>query len=151
MARLLTTDVAQGAHRLKNILGEKHRLVCANNVEHATSLAKTSEPFNLIIVGLLFDDSRMFDLMKAVKEEAQLAGTPAMGFSDQPAAISVAGREDLETSKHLVGACNYVDTQNMSDEEIAQRIDVCLTKARGVRRLMQRRLKNEKSKKISTG
>ncbi len=138
MARILIADVAQGAHSLKNILGEKHRLVYANNVEQAISLAKTSEPFNLIIVGVLFDDSRMFDLMKAIKEEPQLGGTPVMGFSDQPTAISVAGREDLETSTHLVGACDYVDTVNMSDEEIAQRIDGCLTEAQGVRRMRKK-------------
>lgn len=133
MANILILDLLRGATRLTALLGEAHELVYTNTLERARSMA-LHEPFDLIIVGLMFDDSRMYDLISVFKKEQALAHVPIMGFSDEPTSTSISSRDSIEVGTHILGACDYIDTMNMSDPEILERINVCLRERKAVGR-----------------
>jgi hypothetical protein len=57
-----------------------------------------------------------------------------MGFSNQHTSMSLSGRNSIESGSHSLGACDYIDTANMSDEEILERINRCLQEKKGIGR-----------------
>ncbi|HEY9677677.1 MAG TPA: hypothetical protein V6C76_06695 [Drouetiella sp.] len=129
MAKILIADIRQGATRLSHILAAKHTLFYGNTVESVIDLAKHN-PIDLIIIGVLFDYSRMFDLVKEAKKTPELEGVTVMGFSDEHTDMTMTSRNMLESTMHIVGASDYVDTRGMSDKEILQRINSCLLEKR---------------------
>lgn len=132
MSKILIADLLRGAGRLATILRE-HELVYTNTVAEAMTLAKHGN-FDLVIIGMLFDDSRMFDLIRAIKSNAKLQQTPVMGFCNETTTLSGTNRDVTERVSHLLGACDYVDTNEMNDAEILERIRTCLRERKGVGR-----------------
>lgn len=132
MSKILVADLLRGATRLTTILCD-HELVYTNTVSDAMILANYGN-FDLIIIGMLFDDSRMFDLIRAIKANTDLQQTPVMGFCNDITALSGTNRDITESVSHLLGACDYVDTNQMNDAEILERIDACLREKKGIGR-----------------
>lgn len=133
MSYILIADVNRGATRLKNILEPDHSLAYVSTVQEALSFVQQVK-FDLVIIGLHFDESRMYELMSQMKAVPSLRGTPVMGFSDQVTQCSISSRNSIEGSTHALGVCDYVDTQLMTDREILDRINGCLTGKLGIGR-----------------
>lgn len=129
MSRILIADIPDGAARLGGLLGQKHQLVYANTVKEATSMAY-DDGFDLIIVGILFDESRMYDLIGQLKRNPSLKGIPVMGFSSEASWRSRATRDQAEMTTHLMGVCDYVCTMTLDDKDIVDRIEHCLNGGR---------------------
>ncbi|MBS1952607.1 MAG: GAF domain-containing protein [Cyanobacteria bacterium SZAS-4] len=136
MAKILIAAIESGAKRLTNILADDHELHFSSTVEDVLDLAK-EQTFDLLIVGVLFDYSRMYDLIRAAKAAPTLKSIPIMGFSDVHTEMTISSRDALETVMHIMGAGDYVDTQDMSDQEIVERIDACLHERKPVSRKVQ--------------
>ena len=132
MARILIADLAQGASRLSRILVDRD-LDFADTVEAVLQKATAQRP-DLLIIGVLFDFSRMCDMLKVAKDTPALADVPIMAFSDEHTAITTSNRDLLESVSHVLGACDYVDTRDMCDAEILERIEDCLRERRPVSR-----------------
>lgn len=60
--RVLVADVAAGQTTVQNVLGREATIIEANSLEKA--LAELKEGVSLVICGLHFDESRMFDLLR---------------------------------------------------------------------------------------
>lgn len=135
MAKILIADLQKGALRLTTILSDHYELVYTNTVEQAMRLLRAPDEFDLVIVGVLFDDSRMYDLIQQIRRSDQLKSLPVMGFSDEHTAISVAGRDAIESGSHLLGVADYVDTSSLNDKEILQRIETVLAEKKGIGRV----------------
>lgn len=131
MKNILIADLRKGAVRLERILRGKYSLCFAKTHDDVKPLLDCNK-FDLIIIGLLFDDSKMFELMSELKRNACLKETPVMGFSDEPTYVSIKTRDSLEMSTHFNGFSDYVDTGRMSDEEILNRIESCLDENLGM-------------------
>lgn len=134
MAKILVADIALGASKLTSLLGEQHELVYTNSVQNALHIINSHTDLDMVIVGVHFDDSRMYELMQEIKRMTASIGLPVMGFCDTHTMMSTATRDSIETGAHLLGACDYVDTANMSDTEIRTRINTCLKEKRGIGR-----------------
>jgi hypothetical protein len=78
-ARILIATADQGAERLLRLLGTEHSTIRAESLDSAI-LAAEAEIFDLIICGVDFDESRMFELLKAVKRNGHLKPKPFYMF-----------------------------------------------------------------------
>jgi PleD family two-component response regulator len=137
MSHILIADLNKGATRLTNILESDHTLAYVHTVNEAKRFARQVK-FDLVIIGLLFDESRMYELINEFKLIPSLSETPVMGFSDQATASSITSRNSIEGSAHALGVCDYVDTRRLSDREILDRINSCLSGKLGVGRKITR-------------
>lgn len=137
MSHILIADLNKGATRLTSILESDHTLAYVHTVNEAKSFARQVK-FDLVIIGLLFDESRMYELINEFKLIPSLSETPVMGVSDQATASSITSRNSIEGSAHALGVCDYVDTRRLSDREILDRINSCLTGKLGVGRKITR-------------
>ncbi|HEY9682149.1 MAG TPA: hypothetical protein V6C86_11265 [Oculatellaceae cyanobacterium] len=149
MSRILIADLQKGSMKLAGLLCEKHELVYTNTVERVLKLLQTPDGFELLIIGVLFDDSRMYELIKEVKSHPEYADMPVMGFSDHHTAMSVSGRDSIESGSHALGVCDYIDTENMSDEEILERINRCLQEKKGIGRKVCKEEETPSEKRVA--
>jgi len=133
LARVLIADNEAGSSRLQRLLGSAHNLKVVTRFDDALASA-SKDSFDLIIIGVQFDESQMYELLSALKNNPQLKNTPVMGFSETHTMLSQANRDNCESGMHLLGACDYVDTQGMTDAEILERIGACLNNVKGVGR-----------------
>lgn len=148
MAKILIAAIPSGAEKLTKLLADQHELYFSTTVEDVLDQAK-QQSFDLLIVGVLFDYSRMYDLVRAAKNSPALKSTPIMGFSEVHTEMTISGRDALETVMHIMGASDYVDTQDLSDQEIMERINACLEERKPVARKVQASELTPKGKRTS--
>jgi two-component system, NtrC family, sensor kinase len=114
---LLATSPSEHLHRLRALLGAEHEIVVVHSVQQAIALIQ-AENFDLIICGTLFDDSRMFELLWATKQERKLRQQPFLCFKENQSLLG----EDLDSlvasAAQMVGASCYVDGNSVNDDEL---------------------------------
>jgi hypothetical protein len=92
-----------------------------------------AESFDLIVAGLHFDESRMFELIRTVQKSQQNANKPIICFCSHDTKFSRLIDESLQVSTKVLGAWMYLadhlyrDSEN-PDAEIRRIIERCLTK-----------------------
>jgi len=131
VARILIADTLDGAVTLERIL-QGHDYHVVNTMRAAEKLLK-DEVFDLIVAGLHFDESQMFELIREVRKSQKNATRPIICFCSRETSMSRLMYESLESSTKVLGAWMYLnessyrDHQN-PDAEIRRIIERCLTK-----------------------
>jgi len=131
VARFLIADTPDGAATLERIL-QGHECHVVTTVRAAAELVN-AESFDLIVAGLHFDESRMFELIRTVQKSQQNANKPIICFSSHDTKFSRLIDESLLVSTKVLGAWMYLaehlyrDSEN-PDAEIRRIIERCLTK-----------------------
>ena len=77
MARILVAAAPEPREIVERILAA-HELSCAQTMAAAERLLR-EQTFDLIICTIIFDESRMFDLLRLVKSRPQWQGIPFIG------------------------------------------------------------------------
>ena len=131
MARILIADNAKGICRLQSMLAEKHRLFFAENLSDALKII-IKERLDMVIVGIHFDESRMYQLITELRKMEKMRKTIVIGFCDVRTPVSSSIRDVNETTSHLLGMSDYIDTKGMSDDEILERIETCFKEQHGL-------------------
>src|SRR5262249_19590094 len=86
-----------------------HTLECVESIDEATSLLKDAS-FDLIVCTMLFDESRMLDLLRLVKREKQTQSIPFVCVRivetklDDPRLL-----KSLQASCSALGAAGFFD------------------------------------------
>ena len=129
--RILVADTPEGDRRLSEILAG-HEVVFARTMGEAQRLLEQQD-FDLVIVGVHFDDSRMFDLVRHVRSRGRHADWPVACVRSHrfvsAAAISIEG---LQIAAKAL-ACNlFVDLTKYPDDaqgnaEVRKLLDELLT------------------------
>jgi hypothetical protein len=115
-ARILLASVQQTHRRFRAILPE-HELSCVSSFTDAKG-ALEADGFNLIIVGTHFDESKVFDLLRAVKADAKYARVPVICFRG----VKFAATQDksllhiVEVACNEMGAAHFFDLVAFSDD-----------------------------------
>ena len=78
--------------------------------------ALRSDKYDMIVVGVLFDESRMFDLLRFVRTEETHRTTPIVCVRSQLAISSRAILESLEIAVKALSANAFLDLQNFPDD-----------------------------------
>jgi len=124
-ARILIATADQGAERLLRLLGPEHSIVRADSVDKAIVAAQT-EIFDLIICGVDFDQSRMFELLRAVKRNGHLKPKPFICFRHSQSALGKASETGLLTAARVAGATCYLNSIGMSDQDLLSAVEAYL-------------------------
>ncbi len=106
MARLLIAAFKTTEMELSELL-TPHELIYAHTVEEAQQTASTEQP-DAIICSMLFDDSRMFDLLRSCKADPSTSEIPficcQLALTQLPRAVL----EGLSLATKALGGCDFL-------------------------------------------
>ena len=75
--------------------------------------------FDLVAVGVYFDDSQMFDLIRAIRHDHAEAGLPILCVRGHPGFTAVTSRT-LDVAVKTLGANEFIDLVHFGDEAAAK-------------------------------
>ena len=131
VARILIAATPDDVATMEHILGQQHEYIVASTVSEA--LAKLEEHgFDLIMIGVHFDQSRMFDLLSQVRGSSKNVDKPVICFSTRDTPLTRTMHESIDAASKALGAWIYMDQQEYSvskdpDAEMRRIIERCLT------------------------
>jgi CheY-like chemotaxis protein len=127
--RILVADIPESDRRLSEVLNG-HALAFARTLSEAQRLLTQAE-FDLIVIGVQFDDSRMFDLVRHVRSSGQ--GKPPVAcvriHRFVSPALSIEGLElaaEAATCNVFIDFTKYPDDER-GNAEVRQRLEALLT------------------------
>jgi len=114
MNKILVADVPQMDARYAAALG-------GCEIEFVRTLAQARQALggarhDLVVIGVYFDDSRMFDLMRVLRTDPRHAETPILCVRGRPGLAAVSTRT-LEDSVKALGAREFIDLVSEEDGE----------------------------------
>jgi CheY-like chemotaxis protein len=124
-ARILVAAADHDAERLLRLLGDEHSIVKASSIDAAIAAA-SSEIFDLIMCGVDFDESRMFELLRAVKQNGRLKPKPFICFRQGQTNLGRASETGLLAAARVAGATCYLNAFNMEDGELLSAVEAYL-------------------------
>ena len=139
VAHILIADTPEGSVALERIL-QGHECTVVHEMNEAERHLKR-ETFDLIVAALHFDDSQMFELIRAIKRSPKSADKPIICFCSRDTQMSRLMHESLEHSTKALGAWMYLAEHSYNvyqnpDAELRRVMDRCLTE--GSRKDIQR-------------
>lgn len=104
---ILVADVNDGLVTFSNVLEQGVRLIQCQTIKEVMSI----DPDNLdmIVCGIHFDDSRMFDFLRLAKGNPKLRSKPFLCFRDLESELASTFLESLEISCRALGVVSFVD------------------------------------------
>jgi hypothetical protein len=109
--RILVADTASGAKTIQDIFGRDFELVHARSIEQALPVLR--HRLAAIVCGLHFDGSRMFDLLRAIRNQPFARDVPVVCYRDLESDLGAAAIEGLEIATAVMGAIAFVDTYTL--------------------------------------
>ena len=125
---LLAASPFENVERLERLLGERHTIVRVNTTEQAVAAIKT-ELFDMIICGVLFDDSRMFDVLKSVKKDKLQKPKPFICYKQSSSVLSSDMEAAVATAARVIGANCYLDAAGMDDQALQKALEAYMPEA----------------------
>ena len=129
--RILIADRPNGDRRLFEILSG-HEVIFVRTMTEAERVLERQE-IDLIMVGVHFDDSRMFDLLRYVRSSARHAERPLACFrSHRFASAAAISMEGLEVAARALACRLFLDLTKYPDDahgnrEVRKLVDGLLT------------------------
>ena len=116
--RILLACVRQAYPRLFAILSG-HELEFVSTLTDARAALK-GDSFDMIMIGVHFDESRMFELLQQVRADGRYARVPVVCFRGIPAASAEdsLAPEPIEAACKAMGASAFLDMTAFSDDAI---------------------------------
>ena len=122
MIKVLVAIRPEDADLMRRVFGEEFEVISC--ITLAEAQAALSTDLAMIACGVHFDDGRMFDLLKQVKADPQLAAIPFWGILRDEGLLSRAITRGIRTAMKSMGAnglFNLSQVDTGSDEEAAYR------------------------------
>jgi hypothetical protein len=104
--KALVADVPEVQARVAAVLAQE-RLVFVHSLAAALS-ALAGDDFDLVLIGLHFDESRMFDLVREVREGRRNCAVPVICFGMRPFAFPIS-MQVIEVTVKALGAHAFAD------------------------------------------
>ena len=112
--RVLVADVPHAERRLAAVLAG-HRLLFVHTVAVALK-ALAQHDFDLVLIGMHFDDSRMFDLLAEMRAGSRNRDVPVLCYRLRPLAFALPGTEALKAAVEALGARAFVDLSLQAED-----------------------------------
>ena len=122
MIKVLVAIRPEDADLMRRVFGDEFEVISC--ITLAEAQAALSTDLAMIACGVHFDDGRMFDLLKQVKADPQLAAIPFWGILRDEGLLSSAITRGIRTAMKSMGAnglFNLSQVDTGSDEEAAYR------------------------------
>ena len=110
--------------RLSAILAA-YELIFVRTLDEAKA-ALSGRNYDLVIIGVHFDESRMFDLLRHVRGEERHRATPVVCVLTAEFARHAIAAEGLEIAVKALGGTAYVDLKTRGDSEVRRIVDELL-------------------------
>jgi len=105
--RILLAAAPVSLEPLELAIGPGFTRSVARNMAQAK--AELMHPFHLVVCGLYFDDSRMFDLLRHVKAEASTRATPFLAVKASSGQLRAPLLQGVEIACAALGAERFVE------------------------------------------
>jgi CheY-like chemotaxis protein len=102
-----------------------HELTFVNTLDEAKRTLN-GRNFDLIVIGVHFDESRMFDLLRYVRWQERHRATPVVCVLTAEFARHAVTAEGLEIAVKALGGTAYVDLKTSGDGEVRRLVDELL-------------------------
>ncbi|HEX6691929.1 MAG TPA: hypothetical protein VF110_12385 [Burkholderiales bacterium] len=102
-----------------------HELTFVRTLDEARSTL-AGRNFDLIVIGVHFDESRMFDLLRHVRWQERHRATPVVCVLSADFTRHAIAAEGLEIAVKALGGTAYLDLKGMSDSAARGVIDELL-------------------------
>jgi DNA-binding response OmpR family regulator len=114
LTKVLVADTPEADRRTSQIL-DGHELVFVRTLGDAQR-AIEREPFGLVLIGVHFDDSRMFDLLRFLQARRTDAGCAVICIRSQRFASPAITIEGLEIAVKALGCAMFLDLTWYADD-----------------------------------
>jgi DNA-binding response OmpR family regulator len=112
--KLLVADAPEFRARLAAVLAPREaRFV--HSLDAATRLL-AEDDFAAVLIGLHFDESRMFDLLRAIRAGSRNRDVPVLCYRLRPLAFAAPGSEALDVAVQALGARAFIDAASRPAE-----------------------------------
>ena len=113
--KVLIADVPQVQARVAAVL-VRERLVFVHTLAAALK-ALAGQDFDLVLIGMHFDDSRMFDLLREVRAGSRNGAVPVVCYRMRPLAFMALSTQVIEVTVKALGALSFIDLANLATDE----------------------------------
>jgi CheY-like chemotaxis protein len=113
MARILVAGIQAEIDRVCRTMSHAHELVTAKTLETAVNQIHR-QGVDLIICGVQFDDSRMFELLSTLKNNGHRE-VPFIVLRELPTRLSAQIEEISKEAVLLLGATDYITSERLDD------------------------------------
>jgi CheY-like chemotaxis protein len=117
--------VADHADARLSALLSGHELTFVSTLEEAKRTL-TGHNFDLIVIGVHFDESRMFDLLRHVRGQERHRATPVVCVLSAEFSRHAIAAEGLEIAVKALGGTAYANLKTSGDAEVRRLIDELL-------------------------
>lgn len=114
MRKILVADVPQMDVRYTAALAGWEIAFVRTMSEARHALA--AERYDLVAMGVYFDDSQMFDLLRAIRSDDTRGKVPIVCVRGRPGFTAITGRT-LEMTVKALAADEFIDLLHFSDDE----------------------------------
>jgi len=111
--KILVADVPHMDGRYRGAFADCEVHFVRTMAEARQALAQ--DGFRLVAIGVYFDDSQMFDLIRAIRHDHAEAGVPIICVRGHPGFTAVTSRT-LEVAVKTLGANEFIDLVHYHDE-----------------------------------
>jgi CheY-like chemotaxis protein len=111
MARILIAEEEQNESLIQTLLRPKHELVVVTTMSQAATVLR-DQVFDLIIIDLYFDESRMFDLMHLARSISKSADKPIICIGSRSGRMHRPVNDGLDFTVRALGAWMFLDVHN---------------------------------------
>lgn len=112
--RVLAADAPDGIATLRNILEPTAELVAATAMRDALELLKGK--IDLMVCGIHFESSRMFDLLRLAKADPLARAKPILCYRDLSSELPPTILQSLTIACTALGAVGFVDLYSLKQE-----------------------------------
>jgi len=113
--KVLVADVPEAHARLAAVLNGSEARFVHTLGDALRALAE--EDFDLVLVGVHFDESRMFDLLRAVRKGSRNAAVPILCTRLRRLAFATLTPQALEVTIKALNGNGYVDLTGFANDE----------------------------------
>jgi response regulator RpfG family c-di-GMP phosphodiesterase len=129
--RILIADSRKDESLIQNLLASEFEVIAVTTIKQATKALK-EEQFDLIMVDVSFDESRMFDVLQLSKAHPLSAETPVICFAVEVTPIGRVVHESLCFTVRALGAWMFLSLHDLAHVEMRRAellrvIQRCLT------------------------
>ena len=113
--KVLVADVPEVKARMTAVLAHERPLFVHTLGAALTALA--AEDFDLVLIGMHFDDSRMFDLLRDMRAGSRNHAVPVLCCRMRPLAFSALSTNVIEVTVKALGAGAFADLTSYAEDE----------------------------------
>ncbi len=122
MKFFLASDV-EGLRRLYSVLAD-FDFRSSSTLDDALRLLDSPMSFDLIIIGVHFDDSRAVDLLREIRSRPRYELTPVLFIRTQPSSISLILEQSILSLKDAYRVNGFIETDLLDEDDCRIREEI---------------------------